>query len=192
MSDNTLALAKEHSFGIIPIRLTLPNSLQTKPTASNTQVLLIHQRSRIPEYPVFWTFPKGHTEPEDASPLATAIRELKEETGLILKEENVLFIDSNGLDLRKGISDPQSLTAGSFVERYTNPIKNWTKEVRYWVGVVDNLGDGKVVVQEKEVADARWLSWNEALEIFTFVEGREILKRVIALLDGHTSLTLEV
>lgn len=33
-----------------------------------------------------WSFPKGHREAKDASPLTCALRELKEETGLILKE----------------------------------------------------------------------------------------------------------
>ena len=33
-----------------------------------------------------WSFPKGHIEPQDQSPINCALRELKEETGLILKQ----------------------------------------------------------------------------------------------------------
>jgi 8-oxo-dGTP pyrophosphatase MutT (NUDIX family) len=33
-----------------------------------------------------WSFPKGHREARDESPLTCALRELKEETGLTLKE----------------------------------------------------------------------------------------------------------
>lgn len=33
-----------------------------------------------------WSFPKGHIEPQDISPINCALRELKEETGLTLKQ----------------------------------------------------------------------------------------------------------
>jgi 8-oxo-dGTP pyrophosphatase MutT (NUDIX family) len=40
---------------------------------------LLVQEAKAPNK---WGFPKGHTEPEDTSPLETAMRELQEETGL--------------------------------------------------------------------------------------------------------------
>jgi 8-oxo-dGTP pyrophosphatase MutT (NUDIX family) len=36
-----------------------------------------------------WGFPKGHREPEDSSDLATAVREVHEETGLIQEDYSV-------------------------------------------------------------------------------------------------------
>lgn len=61
-----MALKKEESFGIIPLRHT----------SKNWEIFLIqHARSR------YWGFPKGHGE-EGETPEQSAVRELKEETNL--------------------------------------------------------------------------------------------------------------
>lgn len=121
--------------------------------------------------PNFWTFPKGHAEAIDTSNIETAIRELFEETGVTLKKERVLFEDKGGL-----------------VERYTNPTKGWIKEVRYWVALVEDsrvAGEGEkaIEVQQKEVDDAKWVSWEEAEELITFDKGKAILKAAKDLLE---------
>lgn len=48
----------------------------------NNKVLLVKGRQGEKK----WSFPKGHRERFDASPLTCALRELREETGITLKE----------------------------------------------------------------------------------------------------------
>lgn len=161
----------ERSYGIIPIRMipanTSPEDRPRKLSTANTQVLLIQQKPLIPSHSPFWSFPKGHPEHQDSSEISTAIREVKEETGLVVKEEDILFMDAEGL-----------------AERYRNPVKGWVKEVRYWIGLVERQRGDEVEVQEAELAEAKWVSWSEALGLLTFEKGKEILKRAIELLDG--------
>jgi len=162
----------ERSYGIIPIRI-IQTALSPKPTlrkisTANTQVLLIQQRPVMRSHPPFWSFPKGHPEHGDSSEIHTAIREVEEETGIAVKEEGILFKDAEGL-----------------TERYRNPVRGWVKEVRYWVGLVEGQREPRFELQEAELVDARWLSWNDGLDLVTFEKGKELLKRVMELLDGE-------
>lgn len=154
--------AAEHLYGIIPIRYD-PSADRTgslQPTLANTQVLLILQKTLHPSLPFFWTFPKGHAEPEDASPLAAALRELKEETGLTLHERNVLyrfwgarggFSDGAvGAAITVGASRTEDASQakmtngdGSFMEWYINPLKGWIKKAKFWVGVLGRWSRGR-------------------------------------------------
>lgn len=86
-----------------------------------------------------------------------------------MREDGVLFKDAEGLS-----------------ERYRNPVRGWVKEVRYWVGVVEGQGGTEegIVVQQAELVDARWMGWEEAVELLTFEKGKEILRRAMELLDG--------
>jgi NADH pyrophosphatase NudC (nudix superfamily) len=61
----------------------------------------------------------------------------------------------------------------------------WVKEVRYWVGLVERQGEGKLDIQLAELVDATWFSWEEALETMTFKKGKELLRKVIEMLDGE-------
>ena len=96
-------------------------------------------------------FPKGHMETGE-SELETAIRELKEETGV---EINVI--------------------SGFIVQiEYPLPkIVDTTKQSVYFLGrcVQDNI-----VIQESEVTEANFLSYEDALEVLTFDETKNILK----------------
>jgi len=161
----------ERSYGIIPIRIISadpsPEGLPRKVSTANTQILLIKQKPVMRSHPPFWSFPKGHPEHGDSSEIYTAIREVGEETGVVVKEEGILFKDAEGL-----------------TERYRNPVRGWVKEVRYWIGLVEGQRETKFELQEAELVDARWLTWNEALELLTFDKGKELLKRVMELLDG--------
>lgn len=160
----------ERSYGIIPIRIasTAPShgNFPGKLSTANTQVLLIKQKTVLKSHPPFWSFPKGHPEHGDISEIHTAVREAEEEMGLVVKEEGILFKDADGL-----------------TERYRNPVRGWVKEVRYWIGMVEGQRNPKFELQEAELVDARWLTWNEALELLTFEKGKEILKKVMELLD---------
>ena len=154
---------KDRSYGIIHLRYVpgIP-SANTKPIPTNTQVLLIFQKTARKSLPWFWCFPKGHAEYGDASLQHTAIRELEEETGLKVELSDLLEFEGNEGD-------------SSFKEVYVNPVRNVGKEVKYWVGLVKD-GENKIKVEEREVADARWCDWEEALHLITFDETRNMLK----------------
>lgn len=102
-----------------------------------------------------WAFPKGHAEPGE-EPKQTAERELFEETGL--------KVQSYVLDK-------------TYEENYFFSFqgKKIYKTVTYYLARVS----GKVVPQEKEVRDCRWVSLNEATEWMTFPAGKKICQEVI-------------
>ena len=161
---------QDRSYGLIPIRV-IPSASSTMELAStistaNTQVLLIKTRpSQHSQKAPYWSFPKGHSESWDLSNLHTAIREVQEETGLLIPETRILFKDADGLK-----------------ERYRRGCNGYVKEVQYWIGHAEWLGDAEIRIQEEEVLAARWLDWQEALEL---IAGDRIkpLKTAIALLN---------
>ncbi|KAH6679656.1 NUDIX hydrolase domain-like protein [Halenospora varia] len=177
MEDQTVSYPpipaiQDRSYGIIALRfLSSIASISTepsiKPTAQNTQVLIIKQRTIHPSLPSYWTFPKGHPEYHDKSLKHTAMRELLEETGLSIFLNDFITSSSPKDGEEKAIS---------FSEVYENPIRKVGKEVRYWVAVVK--GEQEVRFQEKEVEEGRWCSFEEAKGLITFTEGRRILEDV--------------
>src|SRR4051794_30609596 len=91
---------RDRSYGILALRY-LPSLIPSPststpvpnlppPTSKTTQLLLIFQRTIILSDPPFWTIPKGHAEPYDTDLQATAIRELREETGLVATSSSIL------------------------------------------------------------------------------------------------------
>lgn len=95
-----------------------------------------------------WGFPKGHVE-EGESEQETAKREVLEETGLDIE------ICSN---FRRSIT---YITSGGT-----------SKEVVLFIG---QCLEGDVVIQEEEVEDYKWLSYNKALELLTFDSDKKVL-----------------
>ncbi|MEG3921936.1 NUDIX domain-containing protein [Microcoleus sp. T3_A4] len=109
-----------------------------------------------------WAFPKGHANPGE-SPAETAKREFLEETG---------------------ISDFEMLDEPSFTEHYSfvkdgEPIE---KTVTYFLGFVKSM---EVVLQEEEVQNSAWLSFEEAVKRITFDANRLMFGEVKAYLDGR-------
>ncbi|MEG4167906.1 MULTISPECIES: NUDIX domain-containing protein [unclassified Microcoleus] len=109
-----------------------------------------------------WAFPKGHANPGE-SPAETAKREFLEETG---------------------ISDFEMLDEPSFTEHYSfvkdgEPIE---KTVTYFLGFVNSM---EVVLQEEEVQNSAWLSFEEAVKRITFDANRLMFGEVKAYLDGR-------
>jgi 8-oxo-dGTP pyrophosphatase MutT (NUDIX family) len=109
-----------------------------------------------------WAFPKGHANPGE-SPAETARREFEEETG---------------------ISDFEMLDEPSFTEHYSfvkdgEPIE---KTVTYFLGFVNSM---EVVLQEEEVQNSAWLSFDEAVKRITFDANRLMFGEVKAYLDGR-------
>lgn len=101
-----------------------------------------------------WAFPKGHPEGAE-TPLQTAKREFEEETG---------------------ITDYEVDDSISWQEHYF-PVVNGEKldkTVIFYLGLVN---DQTVNIQEAEVQDYGWFSYEEALERLTFDEGRKVLQQ---------------
>ena len=99
-----------------------------------------------------WGFPKGKANPGE-TPLAAASRELKEETGL-----SVLKV------LRE---DP-------LTEQYQFRRKKQfiIKTVQYFPALVE----GSLQLQVEEIREAKWLTFQEAMQQLTFREARHILQ----------------
>ncbi|MCJ1413533.1 hypothetical protein MMC19_007639 [Ptychographa xylographoides] len=153
----TSQLIAERSYGIIPVRFHSQCQVHSQSpivlSASNTQVLLIHQKTY--NSGLQWSIPKGHAEPSDTTPLETAKRELHEETGL----------EVIGLLLQDR----------EWKEQYVNPEKGHLKQVLYWIATVR----GDVRAQESEVAGWRWCAWEEAIELATWEACKRVLGEVM-------------
>lgn len=99
-----------------------------------------------------WDFPKGHVENEETE-IETALRETKEETNL----------------------DVQINETNRYMIRYS-PKENTTKDVIFFVAQpITN----DVKPQVEEIAEIRWLTFEEAIQKITYDNSREILKQVI-------------
>ncbi|KAF8858040.1 hypothetical protein BDZ45DRAFT_802888 [Acephala macrosclerotiorum] len=171
MSTSNFPPITDRSYGIIPLRLLPSLPATTKPSTTNTHLLLISQKTLPPPgHPpgkptrTFWCFPKGHPEATDVSIQHTACRELFEETGLSISPSEIIHLYSkDGNEIQ-------------FKERYKNPIRRKGKEVTYFPALIPQPQEIKL--QEKEVADAKWVTWDEAMGLITFEECREMLRVV--------------
>jgi bis(5'-nucleosidyl)-tetraphosphatase len=105
-----------------------------------------------------WAFPKGHAE-EGERPFETATRELFEEVGLMCQE----FLPFQPLE------ESYIFTAGGVTIK---------KHVTYFLAKVK----GKLTLQEAEIAEARWLTLEEAPELATFKETKHLCEKVLQLL----------
>jgi len=111
-------------------------------------LLILHQGGN------HWSYPKGKRLPEE-KPIDAAKRELKEETGLDVD---------------------QFLTETPYVEQYQFRRKGQhvLKKVNYFPAIVK----GDICLQIEEVRKALWVPLNEAFNLLTFVEARNILQAV--------------
>ena len=104
-----------------------------------------------------WTLCKGHVE-GDETEHETAVREIMEETGL-----TVDFVDG-------------------FREVITySPKPGVVKDVVFFLA---RLSGGELTCQPEEVADARFLPFEEALEALTHPSDRDTLQKARAFLEG--------
>jgi bis(5'-nucleosidyl)-tetraphosphatase len=105
-----------------------------------------------------WGFPKGHRH-ENESALEAAIRELKEETGL----EIVRVLDEAPL-----------------TEQYRFRRKGQLviKTVFYFPAMVA----GNFQLQQEEIREGRWFTFEEAIKQLTFKEGRSICMHLMKIL----------
>ena len=99
-----------------------------------------------------WDFPKGHIEDEDANRMATAARELTEETGI----SDIEFID--GFEYR---------TAYDFKHKG----KRIDKQVFWYIAETETM----TVKISHEHREHLWLEWESAMSQLTHDESRGIL-----------------
>ena len=103
-------------------------------------------------------FPKGHME-ENESELETAIRELKEETGVEV--------------------DP--ITGFKYQIEYPLPrVADTIKQSVYFLG---RCTSDNILCQETEVAEAEFASYEDALKLLTFEETKDILTSAEAFIN---------
>ena len=96
-----------------------------------------------------WSFPKGHVE-EGESEVETALREVWEETGLHIA-------------LEEGFRQS--------VEYYPRP--NIRKQVVYFLG---RALEDKLVRQEEEISEVRWVPIHQAGEMVTFSNDKRLIR----------------
>ena len=105
-----------------------------------------------------WGFPKGHPEAGE-EPMQTALRELEEESSLTCS---------------------RLLSKEPLIESYMykKDEKIIQKSVFYYL--IEASGEFKI--QEGEILDGNWFSFEQAEKLFSFDEGRKLLSDVIKFL----------
>lgn len=103
---------------------------------------------------VHWGFPKGHCEAEETY-LQGASRELSEETGLQID---------------------RILSSQPLVQKYSYSRGgiSCNKTVFYFIASVQ----GKVILQNSEILEGRWVSLQKAISLFSFESSKEIAYEV--------------
>jgi len=102
-----------------------------------------------------WGLPKGHVE-KGESEEETAMREVLEETGI-----NIIL-------------DQYFRTTVEYILPNGRP-----KEVVYFIG---RALDSTVNIQEEEIRESRWLSYDDMITTLTYDEIKEVLKRAASYL----------
>ena len=100
----------------------------------------------------YWGFPKGHIEGEETE-TQTALREVKEEVGLDVEIDETKRYSLNYI-------------TNSQVDKTT-------------VLYVATPKNEDLKLQESEVEDAKWCTFDEALEILTFANLKEVFSKAI-------------
>ena len=136
----------------------------TKDAQGQWEMLLIEQRDK--KGGTFWGFPKGHPEAGESGEEAAA-RELLEETGLCAKLNSEHPFDQHY----------------SFV--WEGTLVN--KTVTYYLAGVERK---ELKLQEKEIADARWSSFEEAHTLLTHDNNKQLLDEVVAFIKSEGTIDL--
>lgn len=123
-----------------------------------------------------WGFPKGHPNQNETF-FETAKRELKEETGLDLE----VFLKNKNTELKTDIL---------FRDYYEFCTKDLCiqKEVFYFLLILEKFEKNdslKIKLQETEIADFCWASFENAKNIFSFEETKKLLKNVNNFLECY-------
>ncbi|MBU1084322.1 MAG: NUDIX hydrolase [Candidatus Omnitrophota bacterium] len=108
-----------------------------------------------------WTWPKGHIE-EGEIPEETALREVREETGL--KDVRVIC----QIGIQEYSFDHEGIKIHKTVEIF----------------LVEAFGDEEIKAQEEEIERAEWFSAKEALARIDYEGSREILERGLLMIES--------
>ncbi len=120
----------------------------------STEVLLI-SRAKYND----WSFPKGKLDPEEYLP-ETAVREVKEETGIRVR-------------------------LGRKLSTISYEIPGDKKEVHYWASKVrEKDWKKKKFKPNDEVSEISWMSFGEALKKLTYKHDQKLLREVIKLAEA--------
>ncbi|HBA45632.1 MAG: NUDIX hydrolase [Candidatus Nomurabacteria bacterium GW2011_GWF2_40_31] len=113
-----------------------------------------------------WGFPKGHQDAGESEE-ETAKRELQEETGI-----NNVILDKK-----------------SFIEKYSfeRASIQYNKSAKYFIGFVSSITATTPENFKKEILELRWVNYNEAKQLLTFPEAREVLNQAFEYLKTEFS-----
>lgn len=149
-------MTKDQSFGIVPIFID--------ETGKPHFLVIQHAEGH-------WAFPKGHKE-EGETDRETALRELREETGIIECDilettplENVFVIPKEVESKYKPKGKPQE------------------KTVTYFLGKVHDT-TVSIDTSSGEIIDYMWLPYETAFERITYLETRSILTQAFQYITG--------
>lgn len=117
---------------------------------NNKKILIIRQNDGN------WYIPKGHVE-GDESEEETAIREVREETGIHIK-------------IVPGFRN---------VINYM-PVDNVSKDVVFFIG---KYVSGTEKIQEEELLELKWCTYDEAVELLTYKQNKEVLENAKNYID---------
>lgn len=110
-----------------------------------------------------WSFPKGHAE-EGESKMETAIRELKEETGIAKVElisDDVMITDEYTI-IKEGKEDIH-------------------KTVEFFIGETSGMN---ILMQEGEIFDHKWITVDD-VDILTYESSKRILNKANQLVRNY-------
>ena len=122
-----------------------------------------------------WKFPKGHKNPSDGDEVDTAVRELREETGIEIS--------------RAAVIQRTSFTEQYFYEHEKNGPEERSGIIKkvntFWLGQVATQGSSvpEVTLDDREFVEYRWTSFQEVLAVLPenslsfFKDARDFLVR---------------
>jgi 8-oxo-dGTP pyrophosphatase MutT (NUDIX family) len=125
---------------------------------------LLGGRRRPPKGRLTWGLPKGHVEPGETL-AETAIREVREETGIEAAIERMLGDIRYEFTKRPGTDDAVRIR----------------KRVRYYL--MRRTG-GRLADRDDELDTVRWVTLAEATRMLTFANERRIARVAVGMLAG--------
>jgi len=129
-------------------------------------MVLLGGRRRPPKGRLTWGLPKGHVEPGETL-AETAIREVREETGIEAAIERVLGDIRYEFTKRPGTDDAVRIR----------------KRVRYYL--MRRTG-GRLADRDDELDTVRWVPLAEAARMLTFPNERRIARVAVGMLAGRS------
>lgn len=150
MVFKTALTKRDYSFGVIPV----------SKNKNKIKILLVESKGGS------WGLPKGHKRFSE-SDLQTALRELKEETGISKIEilDNVVLENNYKTHQQK-----------FFLKTY------FDKTVKFYIGFTN---DKKYKIPKKEIKDIEWLSFQQAIKRATYPNTKKLIIDAQKIITSH-------